>query len=515
MTQIAPDGIAPDHDPTGTAAVPDAVPEPEKRRFASHDPRTGEVLGEYPVHGPEEVRAAVERARQAAHWWAELGFDGRRRRLDAWRRLVVSRLAEAAELISAETGKPLDDARLELVLVVDHLHWAARNAERVLRRRRVSSGLLMYDHTATVEYLPLGVVGVIGPWNYPAFTPMGSIAYALAAGNAVVFKPSELTPGVGHWLASTFAEVVPEQPVLSVVTGFGPTGAALCRAGVDKIAFTGSTETGKRVMATCAETLTPVLVECGGKDALIVAEDADLSAAADAALWGAMANAGQTCVGVERVYVVEQVADRFVELLTQRARTLRVGADPAADLGPMTMASQVEVIRRHIEDALSRGARAVVGGPESIRPPFVEPVVLLDVPEDSCAVTEETFGPVIVINRVPDVDEAVRRANSTAYGLGGAVFSRSRGAELARRMRSGMVSVNSVISFAAVPALPFGGVGASGFGRIHGEDGLREFARPQAVTRRRMRPLLQPMSFDRGARTVRTLLRLVRAVYGR
>jgi acyl-CoA reductase-like NAD-dependent aldehyde dehydrogenase len=484
-------------------------------QFASLDPRTGEVVGRHPVHGPDEVAVTVEAAREAGRWWAGLGFAGRGERLDAWRKLIVERLDELANVISAETGKPADDARLELVLVVDHLHWATRNAERVLRRRRVSPGMLMYNFAATLEYQPLGVVGVIGPWNYPAFTPMGSIAYALAAGNAVVFKPSEYTPGVGAWLAATFAEVVPEHPVFGVVTGFGETGAALCRSGVDKVAFTGSTATGKRVMATCAETLTPVLVECGGKDPLIVDADADLHAAAEAAVWGGMSNAGQTCVGVERVYVVDAVADRFVDLVVKRAKALRPGGEPGADLGPITMPSQVDVIRGHIQDALDRGARAVLGGVDSVRSPYVGPVVLTDVPEDCAAIRDETFGPTITINRVRDVDEALRLANGTRYGLAATVFSRSRGEDLARRLRAGMVSVNSVIAFAAVPGLPFGGVGDSGFGRIHGEDGLREFARPQAVARRRFRAVLEPMTFARGSRTVRRLLRLVRLRYGR
>jgi acyl-CoA reductase-like NAD-dependent aldehyde dehydrogenase len=485
------------------------------KRFNSVDPRTGEQVGSHPVHGPEDIAARVTSATTAATWWAGLGFDGRKERLDAWRRLIARRVEELVTLMSAETGKPADDARLELVLVIDHLHWAAANAQRVLRRRKVRTGMLMFNQQATVEYQPLGVVGVIGPWNYPAFTPMGSIAYALAAGNAVVFKPSEYTPGVGTWLADTFAEVVPDHPVLSVVTGAGETGAALCRSGVDKIAFTGSAATGRRVMATCAETLTPVLMECGGKDALIVADDADLNQAADAAVWGAMANAGQTCAGVERVYVVDSLADDFVAKVAAKVRPLRTGSHAAADIGPMTMPSQVDVVRGHIEDALERGGTAVVGGLDSVRAPYVSPVVLVDVPEDSAAVTDETFGPTVVINRVRDTDEAITKANDSRYALGAAVFSRAHGPELAARLRAGMVSVNSVLSFAAVPALPFGGSGDSGFGRIHGEDGLREFARPQSVTRQRFRPVLKPMSFARGGGTVRRLVRLVRLRYGR
>jgi acyl-CoA reductase-like NAD-dependent aldehyde dehydrogenase len=493
---------------------PTGSDEPE-RRFDSVDPRTGELVGTHPEHTAADVRERVEAARPAAVWWAALGFAGRKQRLDEWRKLIARRVEELVGLMSAETGKPADDARLELVLVIDHLHWAATNAEKVLRRRSVRAGLLMANQIATIEYQPQGVVGVIGPWNYPVFTPMGSIGYALAAGNAVVFKPSEYSPGVGEWLADSFAEVVPEQPVLQVVTGSGETGEALCRAGVAKLAFTGSAATGRRVLAACAETLTPVLLECGGKDALIVAEDADVAAAADATVWGAMANAGQTCAGVERVYVAESLADEFVAKVAAKVRPLRIGAHPDADIGPMTMPSQVDVVRGHIADALGRGGTAVVGGLESIRAPYIGPVVLTDVPEDSTAVTEETFGPTVVINRVASDDEAIRLANAGRYALGAAVFSRSHGPELAARLRAGMVSVNSVLSYAAVPALPFGGSGDSGFGRIHGEDGLREFTRPQSVTRQRFRAPLRPMTFSRGGRTVRRLLRLVRLRYGR
>ena len=479
--------------------------------FESLDPRTGDVVGTHPVHDAAAVEQAVARAVEAAQWWAGLGFDGRRRRLGEWRKALVRRLDDLARVVSDETGKPFDDSRLELVLAIDHLDWAAKNAARVLGKRKVSSGLLMANQAATLTYAPIGVVGVIGPWNYPVFTPMGSIAYALAAGNAVVFKPSELTPGVGTALADSLAEIAEGHALLQVVTGFGETGAALCRAGgVGKIAFTGSTATGKRVMAACAETLTPVLIECGGKDPLIVDVDADLEAAADASVWGGMSNAGQTCVGVERVYVVEQVADRFISHVVRKAEALHPG-----DLGPMTMASQSDIVAGHVDDALSRGGRAVVGGPSSVHPPFIDPVVIVDVPEDSIAVTEETFGPLLVINRVPDIDEAVRRANGTGYGLGATVFSRKRGEEIAARLRCGMVAINSVISFAGIPALPFGGVGDSGFGRIHGEDGLREFTRPQAVARQKYALPIAVTSFKRTSRGMNALLGIVRLRHGR
>jgi acyl-CoA reductase-like NAD-dependent aldehyde dehydrogenase len=226
-----------------------------------------------------------------------------------------------------------------------------------------------------------------------------------------------------------------------------------------------------------------------------------------------MSNAGQTCTGVERVYVLEPVAEEFIAMVVAKARGLRSGS--SGDFGPMTMPAQVEVVRAHVEDALARGGRAVVGGAESVQPPFVEPVVVVDVPEDSRAVTEETFGPVLVINRVADVDEAVRLANASGYGLGASVFSRARGEEIAARLQCGMVAVNGVITFAAIPGLPFGGVGDSGFGRIHGADGLREFTRPQAVARQRFPLPVRVTSFSRPSRLMKALVGVARMRYGR
>ncbi|MCP2334042.1 MULTISPECIES: aldehyde dehydrogenase family protein [Actinoalloteichus] len=493
----------------------ESVTGPGARRFTSVDPRTGETVGHYPLRTPEEVEDTVASARAAGEWWSGLGFGGRAARLAAWRRHLVRHFDELAHLVCAETGKPVDDARVEVAMAVEHLSWAARHAERVLGRRRVPSGWLMNNQVSTVEYLPLGVVGVIGPWNFPVLTPMGSIAYALAAGNTVVFKPSELTPGVGRWLAASLAESVPERELLHTVTGAGDTGAALCASGVDKISFTGSASTGRAVLHACADSLTPVVLECGGKDALIVGEGADLGRAADAAVWGGLSNAGQICVSVERIYVVEAVAEEFLRLLVERVARVRPGGEPHADYGPMTDPAQVEVVRRQLAEALERGGRALVGGVESVRPPYVEPVVLVDVPEEALVSSEETFGPVLVVHRVPDLDTAVARANSGRHALGAAVFAGPAGADLAPRLRAGMVAVDGVLTFAAVPALPFGGSGESGFGRVHGEDGLRGFARAQSVVRRRFRPLLNPMTFTGRTRAVRRLGRLLRLRYRR
>jgi acyl-CoA reductase-like NAD-dependent aldehyde dehydrogenase len=489
--------------------------------FDSTDPATGAVVGTFPVHDDRAVQETVERARTAARQWAELGFAGRRERLTVYRGYLARRLHELADLVHRENGKPHADAILEITLTIDHLAWAATHAKKTLGQRKVPAGMLAANHAAYLEYQPVGVVGVIGPWNYPVFTPMGSIAYALAAGNAVVFKPSEYTPAVGAWLAAAWRAAVPDcEDAFQVVTGFGDTGAALCRARVGKLAFTGSAATGRKVMAACAETLTPVLLELGGKDAMIVDDDADVVAAADAAVWGAMSNGGQTCIGIERVYATSPVYDRFVAEVTERVRRLRPGSDDEASYGPMTMASQSAIVRRHIEDAATSGGRVVRGEADPGLFPhedYLAPAVLLDVPEDSAAVREETFGPTLTITKVRDAEEALELVNASSYGLAGAVFSKSKdkAMDLARRMRSGMTSVNSVLTFASVPALPFGGIGDSGFGRIHGEDGLKEFTRAKAITRQRVALPVNLMSFARPASAADALARVMGVLHGR
>ncbi|NYV75829.1 aldehyde dehydrogenase family protein, partial [Streptomyces sp. UH6] len=431
-----------------TRTTPDTTP--PAAVFTTYSPSTGEPLAEHPSDGPEQVAHAVARARKVQGGWAALPAGRRRAHLLEWKRALARELDTVARTIAEETGKPAGDAQLEVVLTLEHLAWAARNAERVLRRRKVGTTLFTVHQRATVEHRPLGVVGVIGPWNYPCYTPMGSIGYALAAGNAVVFKPSELTPATGVLLAALFDAAVPEYAgLLTTVTGGAATGEALARSGVDKLAFTGSPGTARKVMAVCAEGLTPFLAECGGKDAVIVTADADLDAAADAVVWGALSNAGQTCAGVERVYAVREIHAALCERVVKRAEALPTGGEDAA-YGPMTMPSQIAVVERHVEGAVSAGGRALLGGPESVRAPYVAPVVLTGVPEDAAAMTEETFGPVVTINEVADVDEAVTRANASRYALGAAVFCGNgrAGAAIAARLRAGAVSVNSVLGFA-------------------------------------------------------------------
>ena len=449
--------------------------------FESHNPVDGTVLASYPNTSAADVNAAVARARAASVAWQALGFRGRRKVLLKWASQITKQVDEIAEIVRAETGKPVSDATLEATLALGHLAWAAKHAESVLAKQHRPSGLLMFNMKTNVTRVPMGVVGVIGPWNYPIFTPMGSIAYALAAGNTVVFKPSEFTPGVGRWLADSFANIAPFADIFTCVTGLPETGKALTESAVDKVSFTGSTRTAKKVAAACAERMVPVVLECGGKDPVLVAADADFDRAAEYALWSAMSNAGQTCIGAERAYVVDEVADKFISKITELAKDIHPGKD--GNYGPATMPSQLKVIQSHIDDAAAKGAKFVIGGVDSVKAPFVEPVIMVDVPENSTAVTEETFGPTLVINRTVDMAEAIRLANATRYGLAASVWSKRNGEKIASQLHCGMVSVNSVIAFAAIASVPFGGVKDSGYGRIHGPEGLLEFTYPRTVVK--------------------------------
>lgn len=484
--------------------------------FTTVSPGDSSVVGEFPVMSTDEVLAVVDRARLAASWWAEQPFDERKRRLYRFKAILAQGSDELADLVHREGGKPVDDALLEIILSIEHTGWAAKNYQRVLGRRRVWPGLLTVNQDARKEYEPLGVVGVIGPWNYPVFTPIGSIAYAIAAGNAVVFKPSEYTTAVGKWLVDALSEVFPEQPVVQLVTGQGATGAALASSGVNKISFTGSTATGRKVMAAAAENLTPVVLELGGKDAVLVDRDANLDKAAQAVVFGAFSNGGQTCVGVERVYVHEEVYHEFLDILATKTRALSPGSVADASYGPMTMPTQVEVVRRHVADALDRGAEPVVGGLESVGDRLIQPILLTKAPEDSAAILEETFGPTVVVNPVRNMEEAIDRANSTRYGLAASVFSGSRRTleDTARRLRVGMVSMNSWVMYAGVPGLPWGGVGESGFGRIHGAEGLREFARTKATVRERFGLPIALTSFERHPKTGELVNKTMRFLHG-
>jgi aldehyde dehydrogenase (NAD+) len=490
-----------------------ALPSTGIDTIESKNPSTGEILGEVPVFGAEDVEAAVARGERAAEPWAVLTHAQRRDQLLDWRRELAARTDEIVDLISRENGKPRLDALQEVFLSLGHLTFAATHAERALRTRRVSSGA-MANFSARVSYHPLGVVGVIGPWNYPMFTPMGSIAFALAAGNAIVFKPSELTSLVGRVFQETADAAFAIPHLLQVVTGDGRTGAALARARLGKLAFTGSTATGKKVMAAAAERLTPVVMELGGKDPMIVDSDANVGKAAEAAVWGALTNAGQACVSVERAYVVESVYDEFIDRVRTEALSVRTGGDEDSHIGAITRPDQVATIRDHIEDALAKGANALVGGLDSIQGNFISPVILTDVTPDMKVMREETFGPVLPIIKVRDAEEAIQKANGTQFGLGSAVFGKRRARAIADRIRAGATSINAVLAFTTIPTLPFGGVGESGFGRIHGEEGLREFSRIKATAEERFSLPVALASFKQPKNTYKSMRAMITHLFG-
>ena len=485
------------------------------KTFNSFDPATGEVVGRYPIFTPKEVATVVEQAREAADGWVKLGFSGRKKTLLAWSTYIIKNVEQIAHLISLETGKPLSDSRLEVANTVNHIGWAARHAEEIMRTSHRAPGALMANMSATVERSPVGVVGVIGPWNYPIFTPMGSIAYALAAGNTVIFKPSEYTPGVGMWINESFNAIAPFTGIFTTITGLGETGNALCTSAINKLSFTGSTRTAKLVAAACATQMTPVVLECGGKDPVIVAADAHIDRAVDATIWSAMANAGQSCIGAERVYVDEKVADIFIEKAIALASTLKAGAPGDGNYGAATMPSQIDVITNHIKAAIKDGGKFAYGSMKSIQEPFVQPVILVDVPESSTAVREETFGPIIIINRVKSMKEAIELSNNSRYGLGANIWSKRQGKKIASQLHCGMVAINSTFSFAAISSVPFGGVKDSGYGRIHGPEGLLEYTYPRTVVRTRINLPLKILSFKRTSGTDRLIVRASKFLKGR
>ena len=449
------------------------------------DPRTGRTIGTVPDMGALDVSAAVERARRAFEVWGGLPYSERREHILAVRDLMLDRLDEIVDTITSETGKLGSEAVFtEIMTACETIAYYAKHGERALRPSRVTTGLMGHKQ-AERRYEPLGVVGVISPWNYPFILAMTPIITAALAGNAVVLKPSEVTPLVGCLIGDLFATVGGHPDLVQVVTGGGATGEALVRSGVQKICFTGSARTGKRVMAAAADTLTPVLLELGGKDPMIVCDDADLDRAAAGAVWGAFQNSGQTCMSVERVYVDEAVYEPFVERVLARTRAVRQGSAVGDDIGSMTFPPQLDTVENHVADAVDRGARVLTGGRrvEGRDGLWYEPTVLVDVDHAMVVMRDETFGPVLPIMKVSGPDEALRLANDSAYGLNSSVWSAD--ADQAERLASGLeagnVCVNDVIVSYGIPALPFGGVKESGIGRVHGPEGLHEFSQVKSV----------------------------------
>ncbi|HEY6369354.1 MAG TPA: aldehyde dehydrogenase family protein [Candidatus Sulfotelmatobacter sp.] len=454
-------------------------------KVVSVNPATGEVLRELECAGEGAVEAGVARAHAAQAAWAELGL---RQRIDVLREFqgkLYAKKSEIAAAITREVGKPLVEALVtEVLVVLDAARFLIDNAWGLLRDQPVPHGNLVTKlKSGWLVREPHGVIGIISPWNYPFSIPATETLAALVAGNAVVLKPSELSPLVGLELASLLhAAGVPED-VFQVVVGEGPAGAALLRSAIDKLVFTGRVATGKRIAAAAAERLLPVVLELGGKDPMLVLDDADLDVASSAAVWGAFVNAGQACLSVERCYVHRSLYESFAKACAEKTRRLRVGngMDSHTDVGPMIQERQVRIVESHVEDAKALGARVLAGGtrlPE-LGVNFYAPTVLAGVTQDMRIMREETFGPVLPVMACADDDEAVRLANDSEYGLAASVWTRDRkrGDRLARRIHAGTVMVNDVISCFGISEAPHGGVKASGVGRTHGRFGLDEMVR--------------------------------------
>ncbi len=465
------------------------LPAEQTRLIVSRDPATGEEIGRTALMNADDVVASVQFARTAQPAWAALSYDERARYVLRARELVLAQTEEIANLVSRETGKPPVEAiSMEIVPTLDLMNYFARNTEALLKRQKIDIGQYgLMGRSSYIFYKPLGVVGIISPWNFPWATPLDEIVMALMAGNAIVLKPSELTSLTAIKIGAIFKEAQLPRGVLEIVTGDGSTGAALVESGVDKIMFTGSVATGKRVAEAAAKRLIPVVLELGGKDPMIVLEDAKLENAARAAIWGAFCNSGQACASIERCYVHESIAQQFIDLVVKETRALRQGQPTAEgiDIGAMTNERQLKIVESHVSDAVKKGARVETGGSriDGSRGWFHQPTVVTNVDHSMEIMTEETFGPTLPIMTFKTDDEAVALANDSVYGLTAAVFTSDiqRGRDLAERIDAGTVMVNEVVYTHAVAQTPWGGVKQSGYGRTHGRLGLLEMVTPQHI----------------------------------
>jgi acyl-CoA reductase-like NAD-dependent aldehyde dehydrogenase len=455
------------------------------RKVVSVNPATGAILHEFECTSEPEVHAAVSRAHAAQPQWAELGLRKRIAILREFQRLLHQKKSEVAQLVTREAGKPYVEALLtEVMVVLDAARFLIESAFRFLRDEPVPHGnLAMKTKSGRLLREPYGVIGIISPWNYPFSIPATDSLAALVAGNAVVLKPSELTSLSAVELAALLHAAGVPKEIFQVIPGDGVTGAALIASAIDKLLFTGSVATGKRIAQEAAARLLPVVLELGGKDPVLVLDDADLEIASSGAVWGAFVNAGQACLSVERCYVHRSLYQPFLEACVRKTRQLRVGngIDPETDVGPMINERQLLNVESQVEDARSCGARVLVGANRLpvLGPNFYAPTVLADVTPAMRIMREETFGPVLPIMPFDNDEDAIRLANQSEYGLAASVWTRNRarGETMARRIRAGTVMVNDVLSCFGISEAPHGGAKASGIGRSHGRLGLEEMVR--------------------------------------
>ncbi|MCA9630007.1 MAG: aldehyde dehydrogenase family protein [Myxococcales bacterium] len=501
-------------------AIVEALEANGARRLRIKNPLSGEAIDAIEVTSKAEVGAAVKRAREAQPAWAALGVAERKRIVHRALDVLMSRQEEVIATVRAETGKTRVDAlSIEIISSCDFINYWCGRAQKDLADEKVGlHGFLKPLKKLRVVYEPLGVVGVITPWNGPFVLSTDPTVQALLAGNAVLLKPSEVTPRAGEWAARILWEAGVPRDVLQVLHGDGETGAALVQAGVDKIAFTGSVRTGKKIAAACAEQLLPFTLELGGKDPMIVCADANLERAANGAVFLSMFNTGQVCLGVERVYVVERVADEFLKLVEEKVRAVRVGPGDDKEIGSVFWDRQLEIIERHVDDAVSQGARLLVGGRRTGDGLCYAPTLLTNVTHDMAVMREETFGPVLCVMVVPDEEAAIAAANDSDYGLSASVFTtdEEKAIRIARRLRAGSVMQNDAAVIYGIPEAPFGGLKSSGLGQVHGGSrALRGFCHAKPIVLDRWKLDKEEIWYPLTERTTKSLEKTIEFAFGK